>query len=227
VSGVGPKKFPSVDERQKTVVLRLSLALAVVFVLSAASPADDQKKAENELRKVTALALDPAARPLVSQAVAEFLRVPRADLVRERQAANVNYGSVFLIYRLATSGTTVEEISTQLHACKTIWDVGNEQRADWHQIAKDAKKLNERIEAAFYDFFRERRPDTVRASLDGYDAARDSAAADQEGLTKQDIVAAQDTYARCFQRAQDRSGKPVDLPDQNNHKMPGSDGDPR
>jgi hypothetical protein len=227
VSGVDPKKFSSVDKRRQTVVLRLCLAMAVVFALPAASPADDQTKAENELRKVTALALDPAARPLVSQAVAEFLKVSRADLVRERHAANVNYGCVFLIYRLATSGTAVEGISAQLQAGKTIWDVWNEQHADWQKITRDAKKLNERIEAAFYNFFRDRRPDAGRGSLDGYDAAKDSVAADQEGLTKQDVAAAQDTYARCFRRAQDRSGKPADLPDENRHTMPGSEGDPR
>ncbi len=226
MSGVGPKKFPRGDKRRKTAVLGLSLAMAVVFALPPASPADDRKKAENELRKVTALALDPAARPLVSQTVAEFLKLPRADLVRERHAANVNYGSLFLIYRLAASGTTVEGISAQLHAGKTIWDVGNEQHADWQQITRDAKKLNERIEAAFYNFFRDGRPDAGRGSVDEYDAAKDSVAADQEGLTKQDIAMAQDTYARCFRRARGLS-KPGDLPVENRHDMPGSEGDPR
>jgi 2,4-dienoyl-CoA reductase-like NADH-dependent reductase (Old Yellow Enzyme family) len=103
--------------------------------------------------------------------------------------------------------------------------VGNERHADWQQITRDAKKLNERIEAAFYNFFRDRRPDAGRGSLDGYDAAQDSVAADPEGLTKQDIAAAQDTYARCFRRAQ--GGKPADMPDENRHEMPGSEGDPR
>jgi hypothetical protein len=121
----------------------------------------------------------------------------------------------------------VEEISAQLHSGKTVWDVGNEQHADWRQITRDARKLNERIEAAFYNFFRDRRPDASRGSLDGYDATKDSVAADQEGLTKQDVAAAQDTYARCFRRAQDRSGKPADLPDENRHTVPGLEGDPR
>jgi hypothetical protein len=227
VSGVGPKNFPSVHRRRKAAIFRLCLATAVVFVLSAVSPADDQKKAESELRKITALALDPAARPLVSQTVAEFLKVPRADLVRERHSANLSYGSLLLLHHLVDSGTTVEGISAQLHAGKTIWDIGNEQHADWQQIARDAKKLNERIESAFYNFFREGRPDAGRGGPDAYDAAKDSAAADQEGLTKQDITAAQDTYAHCFQRARGSGDKSGNLPDQNNHNPSATEGDPR
>lgn len=227
VRGIAPKKFASIDKRRKTVVFHLCLAMVVVFVLPAVSPADDQKKAENELRKITALALDPAARPLVSQTVAEFLKVPRADLVRERHTANLNYGSLLLLHHLANSGATVEGISAQLHAGKTIWGVANEQHADWQQIAKDAKKLNERIETAFYNFFRDGRPDAGRGGPDGYDAAKDSVAADQEGLTKQDLAAAQDTYARCFQRAHGSGDKSSALPDQNNHNPAATEGDPR
>jgi len=202
------------------------VALLVVFVVHSAAYADDQPKAEKELRKITAMAADPAARPLVAQTVAEFLKVPRVELARQRQAVNLSYGSVFLIYRAQSGETNWETISAQLHAGKTIWEIGNEHHADWRQIASDAKKLNEKIEAAFYNFFKEGRPEAARGANDGYDAAKDSVAADQEGLTKQDIAAAQDTYLRCFRRARGGDSAPAG-PDERSHTPPSAEGDPR
>jgi hypothetical protein len=111
----------------------------VVLALPAASHADDQKKAEEEMRKVTALTLDPAAPPLVSQTVTEFLKVPRADPVRERDAANVNYGSLFLIYRLATTATTVEGIP---RSCMLARHMGRGERAT-RGLATDHKGCEE------------------------------------------------------------------------------------
>jgi hypothetical protein len=226
VTGADPKQFSKVVTRQ-TIALWLFLALATVFALPSAWCADDQEKAEKHLRKVTALAADPAARPLVSQAVAEVLKLPRLEVMRERHATNLSYGAVFLAYRLTASGLTLEAISAQLHEGRTIWEIGKERHADWRQIANDAKKLNDRIEAAFYNFFKDGHPEVVRASSDGYDAAKDSIPADQEGLTKQDIASAQDTYLRCFQRARGENAKPAEMPDGRDHTPPQAEGDPR
>jgi hypothetical protein len=212
---------------KNTIALSVCLAILVVFSLQVAAHAEDQQKAEKEVRKIAALALDPMARPLVSQTVAEFLKVPRTDLVRERRATNLNYGFLFVAHRLATSGTTLAGIATELQAGKTIWEVGNEQHADWRQIANDAKKLNDRIEAAFYNFFKDGHPDALRGSSDGYDAAKDSIAADQEGLTKQDIASAQDTYLRCFRRARGDGASRAEMPNERDHTPPQAEGDPR
>jgi hypothetical protein len=214
-------------EIRRTTTFWVLLALATVFALPSAWCADDQEKVEKQLRKVTALAVDPAARPLVSQTVAEFLKRPRLELVRERHAANLSYGEVFLAYRLAASGMTLEGISAQLHEGRTIWEIGNERHADWRQIASDAKKLNDRIEAAFYNFFRDGHPGAVGASSDGYDAAKDSMHADQEGLTKQDIASAQDTYLHCFRRARGEGAPTAEMPDGRDHTPPQAEGDPR
>jgi len=217
----------TVVQGKKTMALGVCLAISVVFALQAAAHTEGQQKAEKEVRQIAALALDPTARPLVSQTVAEFLKVPRADLVRERRATNLNYGFLFVAHRLATSGTTLAGIATRLHAGKTIWEVGNEQHADWRQIAADAKKLNDRIEAAFYNFFKDGRPDAVRGSSDGYDAAKDSISAAPEGLTKQDIAGAQDTYLRCFRRARGEGASHAEMPDERDHTPPQAEGDPR
>jgi hypothetical protein len=216
-----------VQQCRNAVALGVWLTLLLVFALQIAASAEDQQKAEKEVRKIAAMALDPGARPLVSQTVAEFLKVPRSILVRERGTTNLNYGFLFVAHQLAASGTTLEAIAAQLQAGKTIWEVGNDQHANWGRIASDAKKLNDRIEAAFYNFFKAGRPEALRGN-DRYDAAKDSIPADQEGLTKQDIAAAQDTYVRCFRRARGEGPPTAEMPDQRDHAPPEAQGaDPR
>ena len=210
--------------RSKMAAQSLCLLWAILVTLQTAH-ADDQTKTAKQVRRISALAADKTARPLVSDTIAQFLKVPRMDLVRERQAYNLSYGSLFLAHQLTAFGTTLEQISEKLHAGQTLWDIGKEQHADWQRIANDTKKLNDKVEAAFYDFFLNGL-DPAHHRPDGYDAAKDVVAADQEGLTKEDLEAAQDTYARCFRRARGWAD-PKDLPNQNNRDMPRSDGDPR
>lgn len=210
--------------RNSKIATGLLLLIAAASLAPQTSYADEQPKAEKQVKRISALAADQAARPLVAETVAQFLKTPRMTLVHERQSANLSYGALFLAHRLAASGATFEQISGQLRAGKTLWDIGSEQHADWERIANDAKKLNDRIETAFYDFFLNGPNPAHRP--DGYEAAKDVVASDREGLTKQDLEAAQDTYARCYRRARGW-GDPKDLPNQNNRDMPNSEGDPR
>lgn len=227
MNGFRKKKLLKADRRRRLTASASLLVLATVFVLTGAAAADDQQKAEKELRRVTSMAMDPAARPLVSETVAEFLKVPRAEVVKVRRATNLSYGSIFLAYRLASGEAALEKLSTELHAGKTIWQVGNEEHADWRRIASDSKKLNDHIEAAFYNFFKDGKAEVLRTTTDGYDAAKDSVPADQEGITKQDIANAQDTYRRCFQRARGGEANPSGGPDERDHTPPQAQGDPR
>jgi hypothetical protein len=53
---------------------RPAIVLIVCLLTAAAARSEDnQIKAEKEVRKITAMAADASARPLVSQAVAEYL----------------------------------------------------------------------------------------------------------------------------------------------------------
>lgn len=201
------------------------IAVALGLVQRVAAE-DQQQKAATQIQKVSALAFDKGARPFVSETLAEFLKIPRMDLVRERQTANLSYGNLFLVHRLADSSTNLVQMIGEVHAGKSLWDIGNEKHADWQQIAKEAKKLNEKIEAALYDFFLNGPPDPKRHPPDGYDVIKDRVAADGQGLTKQDLEAAQDTYVKCYQRVHGW-GQPKDLPNQNNRDMPNTEGDPR
>ena len=86
---------------------------AVLLVLAAAMPAfsDDQEKANKEIVKVTAMATDATGRGIVSRAMADVTGVKRPDLLQQRQAMNVSYGSLFVAEELIKSGAKPEDLS--------------------------------------------------------------------------------------------------------------------
>jgi 2,4-dienoyl-CoA reductase-like NADH-dependent reductase (Old Yellow Enzyme family) len=210
---------------------RPAIVLIVCLLTAAAARSEDnQIKAEKEVRKITAMAADASARPLVSQAVAEYLKTTRLELVRRRQAANLSYGNLFVAYQLSENGKSFDEVAGALKNGKDIWQIGNERHADWKQVASEAKKLNGKLEAAFYQFFLAPPQKDQKAKdqkpPDVYDAARDHTPADTEGLTDKDLAEAQETFARCFRRARGDDAK-YDLPDQKDRTSPQMQGDPR
>jgi hypothetical protein len=213
--------------RQKRVRTRLLAAYLSAMVLLTASTmkaGDDEQSVDKQIRKITAMAADPSARAVVAQCVADFLKVPRMSLVDERRLTNLDYGTLFVAHEFGATGVSVMETASLLHTGKTLTEIGHDHHANWRQIGADAKKLNDHIETAFYDFFLHG-PDPRRKS-DDYDAAKDRVPADTAGLTKQEMDAARDTYARCYRRARGVD-LPKDLPNPQEHTPPVGEGDPR
>jgi len=175
---------------------------AVLLVLAAALPAfsDDQDKANKEVAKVTAMAWDATGRSAVNRAVAEVTGAKRSDLVQQRQAMNVNYGSVFVVQELIKSGAKMDDIAAQLKAGKTVAQVGNDNHANWKEIAADTKKLNTKIDEALYKHFLKPGADRQGDLDDKYDANLDLLAKDKE-VPKADLDAAADRYNQWKDRA--------------------------
>jgi hypothetical protein len=174
---------------------------AILLALVAASPAfaDDQDKANKELAKVAAIAWDGIGRGVVSRAVSDTLGVKRADLVQQRLAMNVNYGSIFLAQELIKSGAKMDDIAAELKAGKKMSQVANDQHANWKQIATDAKKLNAKIDDGLYRHFLNDKADRQRDLDDKYVLENDNVADDHD-IAKSDIEAA----AERFQMWKDR-----------------------
>src|SRR4051794_7176918 len=180
-------------------VMRSALVMWVVLSLSLMAIGDDQKKAEKQLNKISAMAADLTGRRAVNLSMADQLKVKRDDLVAERRANDLNYGSLFVVHELMASGTKLEDIAAQLKSGKKIYDVGNEFHADWKQIADDAKKLNNKIEDNLYNFFlTAKKDDPAQAAI--YNAATDSVVADG-AVSAQDLAEAQDRYLFWRNRA--------------------------
>jgi len=175
------------------------LVMAIFLMSGLALSADDQQRAEKEIRRINAMAWDSNARTVVNKSVSEMFKVPRAQLVEERRAMEVNYGELFLVHELGSGGPSVKDIAASLKNGKSIIQVGNESNANWKQIAADAKKLNGKIEDNLYKRFLHSQSDKLQDQSE-YDADHDGVKADND-VSKQDLAEAQQTYIRWRERA--------------------------
>jgi hypothetical protein len=180
-------------------IVRSMVVLLVTFS-SLVALADDQRKAEKQVNKISAMAADLTGRRIVNQSMAEQFKLKRTDLVLERRANNLNYGSLFIVHQLAASGTPIAEIDTRLKAGKSVADIANELHADWKLIGDQAKKMNSRIEDNLYSFFLTNKKVEPMADPDAYNAATDGVAADL-AVSQPDLADAQDRYVFWRDRA--------------------------
>jgi hypothetical protein len=185
-------------------IARVLPLLLLVTTLVVASE-DDRQRAEKQVRKITAMATDKVGRRMVSMSIADSFKLPRPGLVEDRRRLSLEYGSFFVALELATKGMNMADIAGGLRSGKTIWQIGNEQRADWKQIAADAKKLNGRVEDYIYRHFLNKKNDVAdqeRDLAEKYDILHDAVRTDFN-VTPQEMVDAQARY--IFWR--DQAGK--------------------
>ena len=107
-----------------------------------------------------------------------MIKVERPHFVAERKSLGLNYGGLFLAHELTQSGSTMEQIATQLRARKNIVDIASTAHPDWKRIASDAKKMNSRISDAIYKHFLHSKPDEER--LEHYNSSTDLVRADAD-----------------------------------------------
>jgi len=137
--------------------------------------------------------MDPNMRSIVNRTMADMLKARRLDLVKERQDLNVNYGGLFLLQQLTAGGAKMEDIAAQLKAGKTIFDVANDNHANWKQINSDAKKLNKKIGDNIVNYFRDSKKQAALDQAEEYDAKADHVAADAD-ISKDEIADAQSRF---------------------------------
>jgi len=167
----------------------------VIFALVAAvvALADDQEKAEKQLRMITAMSRDDTARSMISRAFADVFKIERSRLVAERKSMGVNYGTLFLAHELAASGSSMQEIAAQLRTRKTIFEIAGAYHADWKRVVADARKMNNRINDNIYKHFLHAEKDKERDLLEGYNPVADLVRADGDA-TPEEIQKAQIEY---------------------------------
>ena len=152
------------------------------------------------------MAADVTARAIVNRSMSDMLSIPRDQLVRERRAMNLTYGSVFLAHELTVHGAKMLDVALRLQSHRTIFQIANDQRADWKQIAADAKKLNSKIEDNIYRHFLHSDVDKARDEADKYSSVQDWVNADKDP-TGPELEEAQATYVQWRNRAGQTSGK--------------------
>jgi hypothetical protein len=179
------------------------------FVIPLLSAADDQQKAHKLLTKLTAMAIDPAGKRAVSQAMSQQLSVARDELARRRHALNLSYGDLFVAYELTRSGVLMDDLADRIKTGKTVWQAANDMRADWKRIASEARKLSGKVDNNLLAHFAGKKSDGERERADGYDPFRDTVKADNN-VTKQEIEDAQQSYAFLRDHAGSVSGSNLD-----------------
>lgn len=180
------------------------LSVVVLSALAASLPAlaDDQEKANKEITKVRAMAVDATGRAIVSRALADVTGVKRPELLQVRQSMNLDYGSLFVAEELIKNGAKADDLSAQLRSGKTITQLANDQHANWKQIGADAKKLNSKIDDGIYKHFLNDKADRQRDLEDKYEISRDAVPADMSvDLPKPEIEAAAERFNLWKDRA--------------------------
>jgi hypothetical protein len=174
--------------RSLAAVLSLGISLAVF--------AEDHQKAEKQARRIAAMTADKTARRLVSMSMADHFKVLRAGLVEERRNTGMDYGSLFVAHELIANGANMVSIASALKSGKDIWQLGDEQHANWKQIAGNAKKMNAEIDLCIYHHFlgeKHAKADDARDLADKYDVTRDGAESDSS-VSQEEIAEAQERY---------------------------------
>jgi cell division protein FtsL len=185
---------------------RSVLCAAILLLLSAFSFADDQEKAEKQIRMMTAMSRDDTARSIMSRTFADAFKIDRAQLVAERKSLGLNYGGLFLAHQLTAPGSRIQEIAVQLRGRKSLRDIGG---ADWKRIAAEAKKMNNRINDSIYKHFLHSKPDEERDKLEHYNPSADLIRADGDA-TSEEILKAQKEYVFWRNQAAPLSGGQAD-----------------
>lgn len=177
--------------------LKVTIPVLVIGIVAAqAFAASDRQKTEKQINRISAMAADLTGRRAVNLSMSQQLNVPRQDLVAQRRANNITYGTLFLLRQVTSSDEAFNQAVAQIKTGKQPFDVAEASHVDWKAVGNAAKKLNSKIEDNLYKYFVNNDSEVSagdKTSVGAYDPAFDSVMADSE-VSKQDLAEAQDTY---------------------------------
>lgn len=171
---------------------------------------NDQQKAEKRLRRISAMAVDSISRAIVNQTMADAVHAKRIELMRQRHAMNLSYGSLFIAHQLTAAGAQMLDIALQLEGGKDIVQIANERNANWKLIADAAKQLNEKIDDNVYRHFLHAKADQQLAATDKYDSNTDIVRADGE-VTPEELASARADFQVWKNRGAAPGGGGLDM----------------
>ncbi|MFZ1008075.1 MAG: hypothetical protein WAN65_14640, partial [Candidatus Sulfotelmatobacter sp.] len=155
---------------------------------------NDQQKAEKRLRRISAMAVESAAaRAIVNQTIAEVVHAQRMELMRQRHAMNLSYGSLFIAHQLTAAGATMLDIAVQLQSGKDIVQIANERNANWKLVGDATKQLNDKIDDNIYRHFLHLKAEQELTAAEKYDPRTDVVRADQD-VTPEEVANARADY---------------------------------
>lgn len=185
-------------------------SLALLLMASSISAfGNDQQKAEKRLRRTSAMAVDSISRAIVNQTMADAVHAKRIELMRQRHAMNLSYGSLFIAHQLTAAGAQMLDIALQLESGKDILQIANERNANWKLIADAAKQLNEKIDDNIYRHFLHAKADQQLVITDKYESYTDIVRADGD-VTPEELASARADYQVWKNRGSAPKGSGLD-----------------
>jgi len=179
---------------------RILAWLTILLIGTLPALAGDQQKADKQCRRITAITADAMARSIVSQSIADFLGVERMQLVRERHALNLSYGSLFLAHELTPAGAPMAATAAQLQNDKNLATIAPSSNANWHAIAEAGRRLNAKIEDDIYKHFLHDAADKQLIPADKYNPDADIVKADTN-ISPEEVAQAHQIYVFWRDRA--------------------------
>lgn len=189
--------------------LAKSCLAIVLLVHGIMSFGNDQQKAEKRLRRISAMAVDDIARGIVNQTMADVVHAKRIELMRQRRAMNLSYGSLFLAHQLTAAGAAMLDIALELQTGKDIFQIANERKVNWKLIADGAKQLNEKIDDNIYRHYLHQTSDQQIAATDKYASEKDIVRADSE-VSAEELLSAREDYVVWKNRGSSPRGGRLD-----------------
>lgn len=192
----------------------LGITALVLAGLSLPLRADDLQKAQKQVNRITAMAVDETARGIVSMSLADTLKVDRRQLVRQRRNLRLNYGSLFIAHMVMARGASMADVVAGLRSGKTVWQLAAERQIELKQITSDAKKLNGKIEDNIYRHYLTTSTDKTRDELEKYSPAADWTSADTN-VSDDEIAQARDIFVLWRNQAAPREDARLGIAEEN------------
>src|SRR5690348_3805805 len=95
--------------------LKVTIPVLVIGIVAAqAFAASDRQKTEKQINRISAMAADLTGRRAVNLSMSQQLSVSRQDLVAERRANNITYGTLFLLRQVTSSDEAFNQAVAQI-----------------------------------------------------------------------------------------------------------------
>ena len=188
--------------------MRLSRIFVVSLLLSvatSAAAADEQAKAERQLRRITALANDSTARRIVNAEMARYFHVEPLSIVAERVGYGFTYGDAFLFHQLIACESDITLLARELRSGHSIAEIAAAQHVDWRRIDTAAGHFEKLLRDSLYRYFSVA-AQTTNASVP-YNPVFDWVKADQSGFHEDDLKWAIHLYLSTRYMALRNSGR--------------------
>ncbi len=171
---------------------KLIVAFAVfssVALFAAGNSDKEGKKLDEQVKKISLIASDSNGRRVINRCMARQLGVGRNQLVEERRTTQLVYGQIFAAHEIASqTNSSFADVAKEMTAGKSARDIGVEKNADLKKIAKDARKVNSKVDEELSRVAAGEISEVALDQAEGYNPEVDVQAADTSSFNPAELA---------------------------------------